>query len=155
MQHSSQLDNGTSVNLKAITRHNFEQASALKVTPNQEPSMSNNTWSMAQACFNPHYQMRGVYQGAELQGFMMWVPESSARVSIWRFMMDEKYQNKGVGRQALGLALNEIKNQPGLQEIEICYDPTNPLAQPFYQSFGFEDVGLEEGGSDMLAVIRL
>lgn len=31
----------------------------------------------------------------------------------------------------------------------------NPVAKDFYSSFGFQEVGLDEDGEDMLAVIKL
>ncbi len=52
-------------------------------------------------------------------------------------MVDQNYQNKGIGRKALQLALDEIKRTDGLEEIEICYNPNNPVAKDFYASFGF------------------
>ncbi|KKE82561.1 hypothetical protein N481_25480 [Pseudoalteromonas luteoviolacea S4047-1] len=85
----------------------------------------------------------------------MWVQESNKRISIWRFMVDKKYQQKGIGRKALNLALDEIKQAPDIREIEICYDPANPVAKEFYSSFGFVEIGMDEDGEDMLAVIEL
>jgi diamine N-acetyltransferase len=40
--------------------------------------------------------------------FFMWVQESNAKVSIWRFMVDHNHQQQSIGRTALGLALTEI-----------------------------------------------
>ncbi|WP_425320607.1 hypothetical protein [Paraglaciecola chathamensis] len=40
-----------------------------------------------------------------------------------------KFQNQGIGRVAMVLALHEIKQTAGLQEIEICYNPSNPEAE--------------------------
>ncbi len=85
----------------------------------------------------------------------MWVSETPEKVSIWRFMVDQRYQKAGIGRAALNLALNEIKTSDKVKEIEICYDPENPVAKDFYSSFGFQEVGLDEDGEDMLAVIKL
>jgi diamine N-acetyltransferase len=70
-------------------------------------------------------------------------------------MVDQRYQKSGIGRAALNLALNEIKTSDKVKEIEICYDPENPVAKNFYSSFGFQEVGLDEDGEDMLAVIKL
>ena len=41
-------------------------------------------------------------------------------------MVDQRYQQSGIGRVALNLALNEIKASDKVKEIEICYDPENP-----------------------------
>jgi diamine N-acetyltransferase len=85
----------------------------------------------------------------------MWVKESRIKISIWRFMVDKNHQQKSIGRVALNLALAEIKKVPDLQVIEICYNPKNPVAKEFYSSFGFSEVGMDEGDEDMLAVIKL
>ncbi|OAB42146.1 hypothetical protein PGLA_13870 [Paenibacillus glacialis] len=49
-------------------------------------------------------------------------------------MVDQNYQYKGIGRKALLLALDEIKQTGGLEEIEICYNPNNPVAKDSYAS---------------------
>ena len=85
----------------------------------------------------------------------MWVQETPTKVSIWRFMIDESHQNKGIGRVALSEAITLIKQTSELKFIEICYNPKNPVAKTFYSSFGFEEVGLDEDGEDMLAVIAI
>ena len=58
-------------------------------------------------------------------------------------MVDKKHQQKSIGRVALGLALHEIKQIADMKEIEICYNPQNPVAKSFYGSFGFIEQGLE------------
>ena len=85
----------------------------------------------------------------------MWVAETPSKISIWRFMVDEQYQKQGIGRVAMELALHDIKLTAELQEIEICYNPSNPVAESFYQSFGFTEVGMDEDDEDMLAIISL
>jgi diamine N-acetyltransferase len=108
-----------------------------------------------EAQYNDGYTCRAIYVNDKPVGFIMWVFESPEKVSIWRFMVDQKYQKKGVGRKALELAIKEIKCAPGLKEIEICYDPDNPVAKGFYSSFGFRETGLDQEGDDMLASIKL
>jgi diamine N-acetyltransferase len=85
----------------------------------------------------------------------MWVQETPTKVSIWRFMIDESHQNNGIDRLALSQAITLIKQTSELKQIEICYNPKNPVAKAFYSSFGFEEVGLDEDGEDMLAVIAI
>lgn len=50
-------------------------------------------------------------------------------------------------------ALAQIRDTPGLAEIEICYNPRNPVAGAFYGSFGFVETGMDDDGEDMLAVL--
>lgn len=104
--------------------------------------------------FNEGYETRAIYLNEVVVGFFMWVYENQEKVSIWRFMVDQKHQQKGIGRMALDLALAEIKLTPNLKTIEICYNPNNPVAKEFYASFGFNEIGMDEDGEDMLAVIE-
>nr|WP_230537288.1 hypothetical protein [Teredinibacter turnerae] len=38
-----------------------------------------------------------------------------------------------------------ISNIKDCEKIKICYDPKNPVAKGFYSSFGFVEVGIEDG----------
>jgi diamine N-acetyltransferase len=143
------------VSLRKVTKENYQQICDLDVTEEQEDYVACNMWSLVESMYNDGYETRAIYMVEEPVGFFMWVKESTIKVSIWRFMVDKAYQKKSVGRVALNLALAEIKKVPGLQEIEICYNPMNPVAKEFYASFGFYEVGMDEDNEDMLAVIKL
>jgi diamine N-acetyltransferase len=143
------------VSLRPITKSNYEQVCDLDVSEEQQDYVASNMWSLVESSFNDGYETRAIYLGEEPVGFFMWVTETLSKVSIWRFMIDHKHQKNGIGRIALNLALNEIKLTDGLKEIEICYNPNNPVAKAFYSSFGFVEVGMDDDNEDMLAVITL
>lgn len=143
------------ISLEEINKNNYEAVCDLEVTEAQEDLVACNMWSLVESFYNDDHTCRAIYLGDEPVGFLMWVKESVSKVSIWRFMVDKKYQNQGIGRSALTLALRAIKQTPGVKEIEICYNPKNPVAKNFYSSFGFNEVGLDEDGEDMLSLIRL
>ncbi|SMF84984.1 diamine N-acetyltransferase [Paenibacillus uliginis N3/975] len=141
--------------LTDVDKNNYEDVCDLTVADNQHEYVADNTWSLVESKFNPSYQTRAICLEGKPVGFFMWVPETKRRISIWRFMVDQNYQNKGIGRKALLLAIDEIKRTDGLEEIEICYNPNNPVAKDFYASFGFVEVGMDEDGEDMLAIIKI
>mgnify|MGYP003112558885 FL=1 len=143
------------VSLRQVTKENYEEVCELDVTKEQEDYVACNMWSIVESQYNEGYETRVVYMKEEPVGFFMWVKESEIKVSIWRFMVDKKHQQKSIGRVSLNLALAEIKKVSDLQEIEICYNPKNPVAKEFYSSFGFYEVGMDEDDEDMLAVIKL
>lgn len=147
------------VSLNPVTRENYEAVCNLQVDKQQEDYVADNIWSLVESMFNPTYQTRAIYNNSTPVGFLMWVPMKPDEVSIWRFMVDKKYQNRGIGRKALQLAIDEIKQTEGLKRIGIYYAPNNPLAKRFYSSFGFVEVGIEENSDeddgDMLAIIKL
>ena len=143
------------VSLRQVTKENYEEVCELDVTKEQEDYVACNMWSIVESQYNEGYETRVVYMKEEPVGFFMWVQETPAKVSIWRFMVDQTHQNKGIGRKALAMAIEEIKATPKLEQIEICYNPQNPVAKNFYTTFGFEEVGLDEDDDDMLAVIKI
>jgi diamine N-acetyltransferase len=69
-------------------------------------------------------------------------------------MIDRKHQGKGYGRAALSKALEEIKAIPGVKRVSIGYMPENPVAGPFYASFGFKEVGRDRDG-EVIAKLKL
>jgi diamine N-acetyltransferase len=58
---------------------------------------------------------------------------------IWRFMVDQKYQNKGYERQMVEKVLQEIKEKPFGQAANIytTYIRGNVVAKEVCESFGF------------------
>ena len=143
------------VSLRPVTRENYEAICDLSLTAAQNQYVASNLWSLVEAAFNDGYQTRAIYLDEEPVGFFMWVEENAGKVSIWRFMVDQKFQQQNIGRTALHLLLAELKASADLQQIEICYDPENPVAKDFYRSFGFVEVGMDDDDEDMLAIIQL
>ena len=143
------------ISLEDVTSANYEEVCDLDVTKAQQDYVASNMWSLVEAHYNCGYTCKAIYLNNEPVGFFMWVQETPTKVSIWRFMVDEHHQNKGIGRQALTMAIAEIKTTSKLEQIEICYNPQNPVAKDFYSSFGFEEVGLDEDEEDMLAIINI
>ncbi|WP_134059065.1 GNAT family N-acetyltransferase [Rheinheimera aquimaris] len=143
------------ITLRAVTHSNYEDVCDLEVLEEQKEFVADNTWSIVEASFNPHYQTRAIYNDDELVGFIMWVPETDARVSIWRLMIHYTQQQKGYGKQAIMLAIEEIKQISTVSEIEVCYDTENVQISKFYQKLGFVEEGMDEDGDDMLAVLKV
>lgn len=143
------------ITLTDVDKNNYEEVCDLSVAEDQYDYVAENTWSIVESKFNPSYQTRAICLDGQPVGFFMWVPETDQRISIWRFMVDENHQHKGIGRKAMQLALDEIRQTAGLEEIEICYNPNNPVAKSFYSSFGFVEVGMDEKGEDVLAIIKI
>jgi diamine N-acetyltransferase len=85
----------------------------------------------------------------------MWVSAVPEKASIWRIMVDQRYQNAGIGRTALNLSRHHIKACDQVKEIEIFYVPKSSVAKDFYSNFCVQEVDLDEDGEDMSADIEL
>lgn len=143
------------ISLREVSQENYEAVCDLEVTTEQEPYVACNMWSLVEAAYNDGHSCRAIYLAQQPVGFFMWVKETPQLMSIWRFMVDKEYQQQGIGRQAMALALAEIKQDADINQIEICYNPGNPVAKNFYASFGFVEQGLDDDNEDMLALITL
>lgn len=141
--------------LSKITRENYEEVCDLEVTEEQQEYVAENMWSLVEAQFNPGYETRAICIDGQPVGFLMWVPEDEGKQAIWRFMVDRRYQNRGVGRRALEIALDEIKSTNSTQAILIGYNVKNDVARKFYASFGFVEKGLDKDCDDMIAELIL
>ena len=109
----------------------------------------------------------GIYDDEIPVGFLMigfdvddyWTdaPEiAKGNYNLWRLMIDQAWQNRGYGKQAVQLALDFIKSMP-CGKAEYCwlsYEPENEAARQLYQSFGFAETG-EMDGDERIAVLRL
>ena len=71
-------------------------------------------------------------------------------------MIDQKYQKKGFGREAIALGLNFIKSFP-CGKTKYCwlsYEPENKVACKLYHSFDFTETGDMEG-NEIIAILEL
>jgi diamine N-acetyltransferase len=148
----------TSLRLVDITRDNFDAVACLSVHDHQRDFLASNSYSIAEASFNPALRTRAVYVEDRPVGFIMYVvPESDddepGCYGIWRFMIDQACQGLGYGRAALSTALREIESNGDASKIFISYKQDNELAKRFYESFGFEEDGVDADSNEMVAVL--
>lgn len=141
------------IQLKEITRDNYEDVCDLDVADEQQDYVASNTWSIVQSVFNADYYARAIYLKEKPVGFAMWVKETDNIVSVWRFMIDQHFQNQGIGQRAFVSVLAEIKAAINPVKITLGYNPDNQIARKFYAAFGFVETGMDHDGDDMLAEI--
>ncbi len=138
------------INLRKITKDNLDEILNLKVSDEQKSYVSSNAESLAQAyVYSETAWPFGVYEDDTPVGFiMMGYYEVKQYYTLWKFMIDERYQNKGYGRQALKLGLDFIKEKFGQVDIYTGVVPGNKAAKALYESAGFTDTGLQELGME-------
>lgn len=157
--------------LEKINGKNVWDILKLKVAENQRHFVSSNDRSIIEAyttiAGNGYAFPFGIYDGDVPVGFLMigfgtddyWddaPPVAADNYNLWRLMIDEQYQNKGYGREAVKLALEFIKSLP-CGKAEYCwlsYEPENDIARNLYHSFGFVETG-EMDCNEMIAVLKL
>ena len=71
-------------------------------------------------------------------------------------MIDERWQERGYGTQAIESILNYVRQKP-CGEAEYCwlsYDPENLRGKKLFNRFGFEETG-DMDGSEAIAALKL
>ena len=142
------------ISLKPITKENLDEILALRVNEAQEPFVSANADSLAQAyVYSETAWPFGVYEDETPVGFiMMGYYEAKRYYTLLKFMIDRRYQNRGYGRQALRLGLAFIKDKFDPDEIYTGVAPGNSVAKGLYESVGFADTGLKEFGMEEMCL---
>ncbi|MBR3516040.1 MAG: GNAT family N-acetyltransferase [Lachnospiraceae bacterium] len=142
------------INLRPVTNENFDEILELRVNEDQQSFVSPNAESLAQAyVYSETAWPFGVYEEDMLVGFiMMGYYEAKQYYTLWKFMIDQRYQHKGYGRQALKQGLAFIKEKFGPDEIYTGVAPGNRVAKGLYESVGFADTGFREFGMEEMCL---
>lgn len=73
---------------------------------------------------------------------------------LQQFMIDQRYQGKGYGSEALGLILNELRKEGHYDHVEVCVKKNDSAAIRLYEKNGFVDSGyIDEDAPDSLNMI--
>ena len=73
---------------------------------------------------------------------------------LQQFMIDEKYQKKGYGSQALQLILDELRKEGHYDHVELCVKKADTEAIRLYEKYGFVNSGyVDEDLPDSLNMI--
>lgn len=157
--------------LEKVNARNVWDILKLRVAENQRCFVSANDRSIIEAYItltaNGQVFPFGIYEDDTPVGFLMigfgidddWDDAPAVATdnyNLWRLMIDERYQKKGYGREAVKLALEFIKTFP-CGKAEYCwlsYEPENEVARRLYRSFGFVETG-EMDGNEVIAVLKL
>ena len=143
------------VTLEPVGKGNRAAVLALELLPDQQGFVASNAESLAEARRDDEAIARAVVAAGRIVGFLMYsAPDDDDEAIIYRFMIDRREQGKGLGRAAVGVALEEIRRLEHIRRVSICYEPENEAARRLYASFGFVEQGLDED-DEMIAVLEL
>lgn len=157
--------------IEKVTGNNVWEILKLRVGEGQKSFVAGNDVSIIEAyttITGGGYAFPfGVYDGDTPVGFFMvgfdtdeyWEnpPEiAKNNYNLWRLMIDERYQNRGYGKETMKLALDFIRTQP-CGKAEYCwlsYEPENEVARRLYHSFGFRETG-DMDEEEVIAALKL
>ena len=134
------------VELREITEDNFDEVIELRVSENQEGFVSSVAYSLAQAWVYKETAFPfAIYADEVPVGFvMLGYYKSRNQYTLWKFLIDKHYQNRGYGKEALRLAIKYLVETFGVSEIYTGVALGNAVAKKLYNSIGFVETGVIE-----------
>lgn len=152
-QSTSQTAHAILVSLREINKETVRAVTKLSVAENQQRFVAPNAVSLSEALFSDEAWYRAVYNYEELVGFVMLSDESIKKdppaepnIGLWRLMIDQRYQGRGIGREVMRLVLDYVKSRPRIRYFYTSYVPEPGGPGPFYLSLGFAPNGEIEDG---------
>lgn len=150
------------IDLKKIVHQNLYDIANLSVAEEQKRFVPSNTDSIMQAYVtitNHGVALPfGIYEDDTPVGFIMfgYTPKDSIELPeitrgnycLSRFMIDQRYQNKGYGKAALEMGTTYIRQlaMGAAQYCWLCYQPENEVVVNLCRGIGFRDCGEKLNG---------
>ena len=150
-----------SITLRDITGDNYFQVLELKISPEQEAAkfVAPVVRSLADAWY---YRDEGItypkaiYAKDDLVGFIMYdLDPEEQQVFIWRFLIDQRYQGKGYGRQTIEVVLKMAKEQAQMTKVVADYVDGNEPMKKILLGLGFEETGFDPDINEHIMVYQL
>ena len=143
------------VTLREITKENLDEVLALEVLEHQEAFVSSTAASLAQAYVYKETAFPfAIYADDTVVGFiMLGYYEARDQYTLWKFLIDKKYQNKGYGKEALQQGILYLQNTFQAKEIYTGVSIGNEQAKHIYRSLGFAETGLIEDGMEEMKLM--
>lgn len=121
----------------------------------EEEFVASNAYSLVQAAYGePGWVVKAIEHDGAPIGFAMYghPPDDPGITELCRFMIDRRYQGKGLGKAALALIVKTMKAQYGCDKIYLTTEPTNARGKHVYEGFGFRATGERWDGEDVFCL---
>ncbi len=127
------------IEFRVIDKSNYNQCIKLKISEEQKRFVATNIFSLVQSAYEPNLYPLGVYKNDKMVGFILY--DFDDEINGWsmsRFMIDEKFQNQGIGKAALNKFIKFFIEQYGHKKLYTSAEVDNTIAVNLYESMGFE-----------------
>jgi diamine N-acetyltransferase len=135
------------VSLRPVTRENVRAVCELELADHQHRLVAPASFTVAEGHYEPGALLRAIYSGEEPAGVLLVEVETGTPYLV-RFMVDVARQRQGIGRQAVELLVEELREQ-GWTSLETSFLPVEDGAEGFWRRCGFTDTGRTLHGEPM------
>ena len=141
------------VRLEPITPANRAQLVALSVAAEQRDFVATNADSLCEADGNQACFPFAIAVDGSVVGFAMYALDpDDGNYWIYRLMIDQRHQHRGIGRAALAELIALMSALPNCPRIVLGVEPGNSAARALYESAGFVATGEVIGGEAVMCL---
>jgi diamine N-acetyltransferase len=153
----------SAVSLREIDDANLSAVLALRVEPSQVQFVGTVAGALEAADEVPEARpwYRAIYADEEPVGFVMlsWnvTPDPPRIIGpwfLWKLLIDERYQRRGYGREAIRLVADVVR-AAGARELLTSYADGDGCPEPFYRGLGFQPTGERDEDGEAILVLDL
>jgi diamine N-acetyltransferase len=141
------------VSLSPVDKRNWYECASLELPPYQSKYLAPNALTIAESKFETHYVLRAILNHGKVVGMLTYCQEIDVPRPelywLFRIMVDNKEQGKGIGRQAIILACKEMELL-GAKIIQTMHKADNKVASSLYRSLGFRQIGMLDDGDVLM-----
>ena len=142
------------IRIKAVDAQNILDVCELTTNRNSigatiEGHFCCNAISIAETKYHPELHPNAIYNNNVLIGFFMYkrTENQSGTAAICRFMIDDRFQQKGLEEKAFEHILRGLKIQ-GVKKVVLILNNANENTKNLYLSFGFHFTGKADEAGD-------
>ena len=133
------------IKLVDINESNYFEAIKLSVTEEQQKFLDRPTGIVARGYVYRKENARvfGICEDEKLVGLALVkdMDEEPACYDLQQFMIDHRFQNRGIGTESLRQILEILKEEGKYTCVEVCVNKVDTAALRVYEKVGFVDTG--------------
>ena len=126
------------IKIISVTEKNKQECLNLIVKENQKDYLPSISESLELAKRYPNAFPKAIVTNNKVIGFCLYgIDNETTKWKIYRFLIDESFQSKGLGKKALRELIKLININNASKDILVCYQDSNIIARNLYSFFGF------------------
>lgn len=146
------------IQLLDVNDQNWLDVAALRVSESQKMFLDRTTGILARgyAYRSCNARVIGIANDEQMIGVALVknLDEEPACYDLQQFMIDQRFQNKGYGTEALRLILSQLRKEGRYARVEVCVNKEDMPALKMYRKLGFSDTGyIDESCPDCLNLV--
>ncbi|WP_373711389.1 N-acetyltransferase family protein [Jeotgalibaca porci] len=144
------------LNFRAIDADNAADVLKIKVKSGQERFIETVAECLEEAALYSEWHPVAIYNFDQVIGFAMY-GAFGANTDTWidRIIIDETFQGKGYGKEAMKQLIKIVAKEYGVDTIYLSIVEENEVARHLYESMGFEEMNERDPNGELLFQYRV